>query len=458
MFEAFSLSSLCTPLAAQHWGDDVRFSSVSTDSRGIQPGQLFVALSGERFDGHDYLAEVAAKGAAAALVSRHIPGLPLPQLCVADTRLALGQLAALNRQRFQGRMAAVTGSSGKTTVKELIASILRADQGEAAVLATKGNLNNDLGVPLTLLELNAQHQSAIVELGASRLGEIAYTVSLVQPQVCLINNAGLAHVGEFGGPDKIVEAKGEILDGLTAQGTTVLNRDDPAFPIWHTRAGQRRVLSFSLDHPLADFRAKAITQRADGCPSFQLETPYGSAPVQLSLLGRHNVANALAAAAVAYALGISLEAIQRGLQSVQPVKGRAVTSQGLQGVRLIDDSYNANPASICAATDILSGLAGRRLLVLGDIGELGEWAEAGHRQVGTYARGKVDALYAVGHHMAHAVAAFGPQGQHFPDQAALIDALRVQCAPDTTFLIKGSRSAAMDKVVAALSPSTTETH
>jgi len=218
------------------------------------------------------------------------------------------------------------------------------------------------------------------------------------------------------------------------------------------------VLSFSLDHPSADFRAKAISQRADGCPSFQLETPYGSAPVQLSLLGRHNVANALAAAAVAYALGISLEAIQRGLQSVQPVKGRAVTSQGLQGVRLIDDSYNANPASICAATDILSGLAGRRILVLGDIGELGEWAEAGHRQVGAYARGKVDALYAVGHNMAHAVAAFGPQGQHFPDQAALIDALRVQCAPDTTFLIKGSRSAAMDKVVAALSPSTTETH
>lgn len=459
MFEALTLSQLLEPLQARLIGADVCFDSVSTDSRAIQPGQLFVALRGERFDGHDYLPDVATRGAVAALVSREIPDLTLPQICVADTRLALGQLAALNRQRFQGRMAAVTGSSGKTSAKELIAGILRADAGEGAVLATQGNLNNDLGVPLTLLNLNATHRSAIIELGASHLGEIAYTVSLVQPQVCLITNAGLAHVGEFGGPDKIVEAKGEILEGLDAQGTAVLNRDDVAFERWQTRAGTRPILSFSLQSSEADFYASQIGQDARGCPQFTLNGPFGSLAIQLNLLGRHNIANALAAAAVAHALGIGPQAIAQGLQSVQPVKGRTVASLGLNGVRLIDDSYNANPASICAATDVLSSFAGRRLLVLGDIGELGAWVEAGHRQVGEYARGRVDALYAVGPNMAHAVAAFGDHAHHFSDQASLIEALRPLCASDTTLLIKGSRSAAMDKVVAALSLSTTtETH
>lgn len=459
MLEAMRLSQLLEPLSARLVGDDTHFSAVSTDSRAILPGQLFVALIGPNFDGHAYLAEVAGKGAVAALVSREMPGCPIPQLVVNDTRLALGRLGALNREAFRGALAAVTGSSGKTTAKELIASILRVAEGSGeAVLATRGNLNNDLGVPLTLLELGPQHRSAIIELGASAVGEIAYTVSLTRPQVCLITNAGNAHVGEFGGPERIVEAKGEIIEGLTDNGTAVLNLDDKAFDIWKQRAGEHRVLSFSMANPAADFHVESLAQDARGCPSFVLTGPHGSAPVQLNLLGRHNVANALAAAAVTHAMGIESAAIVAGLQALQPVKGRAVAQFGLNGVRLVDDSYNANPASMCAAVDLLAGFSGRRVLVLGDMGELGEWAEAGHREVGEHARGKVEALFAVGPLMAHAVAAFGPQGRHFDSQAALIEALKAECRADTTLLIKGSRSAAMDRVVVALSEATMEKH
>ncbi|EXF46267.1 UDP-N-acetylmuramoylalanyl-D-glutamyl-2,6- diaminopimelate--D-alanyl-D-alanine ligase [Pseudomonas sp. BAY1663] len=253
MLEAMSLSRLQEPLDGRLVDADASFTAVCTDSRAIQPGQLFIALTGPRFDGHAYLADVAARGAVAALVEREIANAPLPQLVVADTRLALGRLGALNRAGFNGPVAAITGSSGKTSVKELLASILRAAHGQDAVLATRGNLNNDLGAPLTLLELGPQHRSAVIELGASRPGEITYTVSLVRPDVSLITNAGTAHVGEFGGPQKIVEAKGEILDGLGAAGIAVLNRDDKAYPIWAERVGGKRIVSFGLESPLADF-------------------------------------------------------------------------------------------------------------------------------------------------------------------------------------------------------------
>ncbi|WP_028240325.1 UDP-N-acetylmuramoyl-tripeptide--D-alanyl-D-alanine ligase [Stutzerimonas azotifigens] len=458
MLDALTLSAAAGPLGGRLAGADARFDSVSTDSRTLAAGALFVALTGPRFDGHDYLAEVAAKGAAAALVEREVPDVALPQLVVADTRVALGRLAAFNRAAFQGPVAAITGSSGKTSVKELLASILRAAFGEQAVHATRGNLNNDLGVPLTLLELAPAHRAAVIELGASRVGEIAYTAGLTRPQVSLINNAGTAHVGEFGGPEKIVEAKGEILEGLAEDGIAVLNRDDPAFDVWKTRAAGRRVLSFGLESPLADFYAGSIAYDLRGCPNFTLMGPAGQARVQLNLLGRHNVANALAAAAAAHALGVSLEHIAAGLQSLQPVKGRAVAELIGGGVRLIDDSYNANPASMCAAVDILTGFSGRRVLALGDMGELAQWAEQGHRQVGQYAADKVDALYAVGPLMVHAVAAFGEGARHFDDQAALIEALRAEQGQATTILVKGSRSAAMDKVVAALRTSAGEKH
>lgn len=458
MFDAMRLSELGAALSGQLIGADASFTSVSTDSRAITPGQLFIALTGPRFDGHAYLAEVASQGAVAALVERPVEGVSLPQLVVRDTRLALGQLGALNRAAFSGPVAAVTGSSGKTSVKELLASILRAAHGDDAVLATRGNLNNELGVPLTLLELGVQHRSAVIELGASRCGEIAYTVSLVQPHVSLITNAGTAHVGEFGGVDKIVEAKGEILDGLAADGVAVLNRDDKAYSTWEHRVAGRRVLSFAMNSPLADFYPGSIAYDTRGCPNFVLMGPSGRARVQLNLLGRHSVANALAAAAAAHALGVDHEHIVAGLEALQPVKGRGVAQILSSGTRLIDDTYNANPASICAAVDVLTGFAGRTVLVLGDMGELGEWAEQGHREVGEYAAGKVDALYAVGRLMAHAVTAFGVGGHHFPDQQSLIAALGGEQGNLTTLLVKGSRSAAMDNVVAALTASTMEKH
>ncbi|MDC7826841.1 UDP-N-acetylmuramoyl-tripeptide--D-alanyl-D-alanine ligase [Pseudomonas sp. BLCC-B13] len=448
MLKPLLLSEVAQALGARVVSADVAFTAVSTDSRRIEAGQLFIALVGPNFDGHNYLADVATKGAVAALVQREVPGAALPQLVVQDTRIALGQLGALNRAAFRKPLAAVTGSSGKTTVKEMLASILRAGLN-GPVLATRGNLNNDLGAPLTLLELAPEHVGAVIELGANHVGEIAYTVGLTRPDVAIITNAGLAHVGEFGGPEKIVLAKGEILEGLGEQGIAVLNRDDKAFATWQARNGARRVLSFALLDQAADVHAAELWRDARGCVGFALAGAAGQARIQLNLLGEHSVANALAAAAAAHALGVPLVGIKAGLESLQPVKGRAVAALATNGVRVIDDSYNANPLSMCAAVDILAAFSGRTVLVLGDMGELGEWAEQGHRDVGAHAAGKVDALYAVGPLMAHAVAAFGANGRHFADQASLIDALRAESG-DTTILIKGSRSAAMDKVVVAL--------
>jgi UDP-N-acetylmuramoyl-tripeptide--D-alanyl-D-alanine ligase len=456
MLKPLSFSELLLPLDARRVGEDVHFNGVSIDSRAIESGQLFVALTGPRFDGHDYLDQVAAKGAVGALVEREVPGSALPQLIVGDTRKALAQLGAMNRNAFVDKpVAAITGSSGKTTVKEMLASILRT---RGSVLATKGNLNNELGVPLTLLDLAPEFDAAVIELGASRVGEIAFTVSLTKPHVAVLNNAGTAHVGEFGGPEKIVEAKGEIIDGLDARGTAVLNLDDKAFGIWVARAGARKVLSFARTNPDADFHGSDLGIDARGCPTFTLNSPNGSAQVQLNLLGAHNVNNALAAAAAAHALNVSLPGIVAGLNNVQPVKGRTVAQLATNGIRVIDDTYNANPTSVAAATDILTSFPGRKVLVLGDIGELGDWAEQGHRDVGAYAAGKVDALYAVGPLMAHAVKAFGQDARHFANQVDLIEALGAEQDKNTTILIKGSRSAAMENVVAALCGSSLEKH
>ncbi|WP_339499850.1 UDP-N-acetylmuramoyl-tripeptide--D-alanyl-D-alanine ligase [Pseudomonas silesiensis] len=455
MLKALKLSELTDALNGRLLMADATFDGVSIDSRAIKPGQLFIALTGPRFDGHDYLNDVANLGAAGALVEREVADCALPQLLVKDARQALGQLGAMNRAAFTHPVAAITGSSGKTTVKEMLASILRT---RGSVLATRGNLNNDLGVPLTLLELASEHAAAVIELGASRLGEIAYTVAMTKPHVAVLNNAGTAHVGEFGGPEKIVEAKGEIIEGLEADGIAVLNLDDKAFAIWRARAAGRQVLTFALSNVSADFYASDLDRDARGCPAFILHSPEGEERVQLNLLGTHNVANALAAAAAAHALGVSLSGIVAGLGAVQPVKGRTVAQLASNGMRVIDDTYNANPTSMCAAVDILAGFSGRTVLVLGDIGELGEWAEQGHRDVGEYARGKVCALYAVGPLMAHAVNAFGEQAWHFSTQAELIKALEAEQDTNTTILIKGSRSAAMENIVAALCGTRLEKH
>ena len=338
MLKALKLSELTSALNGRLIASDASFDGVSIDSRAIKPGQLFIALAGPRFDGHDYLNDVAAKGAVGALVEREVADSALPQLLVKDTRQALGQLGAMNRAAFTQPVVAITGSSGKTTVKEMLASILRT---RGPVLATRGNLNNDLGAPLTLLELAPEHTAAVIELGASRLGEIAYTVGMTKPHVAVINNAGTAHVGEFGGPEKIVEAKGEIIEGLEADGIAVLNLDDKAFAIWKARAAGRQVLTFALSNVSANFYASDLDRDARGCPAFILHSPEGEERVQLNLLGTHNVANALASAAAAHALGVSLSGIVAGLGAVQPVKGRTVAQLASNGMRVIDDTYNA---------------------------------------------------------------------------------------------------------------------
>ena len=449
MFKGICLTAIAEQLGVQDQQlPAAQIQRIVTDSRAVQAGDLFVAIKGERFDAHQFLSAVAAQGAVAAIVTERQPELTLPQILVADARQALAEIALLNRQQFKGLAVAVTGSSGKTTVKELLASILRCQFGEAAVLATRGNLNNELGVPFTLFELAEQHQAAVIELGASHLGEIAYTVKLAEPQVVIINNAGSAHIGEFGGVENIVRAKGEIIDSCASVKQVVLNLDDPAFAVWQARADQRPVTSFSLRDPAADFYAAHIQLNQQGHTCFELCVNKQSYPIQLQLLGQHNVANALAAAAAASLLGVAMPAIVQGLAALAPVTGRMQTHK-VGSLTLIDDSYNANPASMCAAIDLLSEMPGKRVLVLGDMGELGEWVGEAHAQVGEYANHKVDALYVVGEQMAAAVAAHQGPAYHFADQAALIAALQPQLTERSTILIKGSRSAAMDQVVQA---------
>ncbi|WP_205341089.1 UDP-N-acetylmuramoyl-tripeptide--D-alanyl-D-alanine ligase [Denitrificimonas caeni] len=450
MFKPLQLSQLLEPLKATLQGADLEFHALSTDSRKVSRGQLFVALRGEFFDGHLYLADVAKRGAVAAVVEEFQPEVNITQLCVADTRIALGQIALINRQQFNGQTVAVTGSSGKTTVKEMLASICRCELGETAVLATRGNLNNELGVPFTLLELNQQHRAAVVELGASHAGEIAYTAALVQPMVAVISNAGMAHAGEFGGPEHIVLAKGEILDGLGAENTAVLNLDDPAFAQWRARNSVCQVLSFSTNNSAADVYASGIVSNAQGRMGFNLHGVAGECFIQLAVLGLHNVSNALAAVAAAHALDLPLPAIKQGLENMNAISGRSVVYECANHVQLIDDSYNANPASIRAAIDVLQNMPGQRVLVLGDMGELGEWAEQEHAQIGTYAKGKVDAVFATGPLMQHAIAQYCGISGHFLEQSSLIEALLTQVSGPATLLIKGSRSAAMEHVVNAL--------
>jgi len=447
MLEAMNLSDLLKPLDATLNGSDARFDSVSIDARQVQPGGLFVALPGSRVDGHDFVAQARAAGAAAALVERPLAD-PLPQLVVRDCELALGQLGALNRAAFKGPLVAITGSSGKTTVKEMLAAILREC---GAVLATRGNLNNELGVPLTLLELAPQHRYAVVEMGAAAVGDIAYSMRLARPSVSVLTNAGVAHIGRFGSEQAIAEAKGEILAGLDSDGQGVINLDSPWFENWYQTLGERKAWVFTLANPTAELRAEHIRADQRGCPGFALVTPVGTIAVQLNLLGRHNVANALAAAGAALALQVPLPAIASGLGALQPVAGRGRSLPGRNGALIIDDSYNANPASVRAAIDVLASLDGRRVLVLGDMGELGALEQQAHRDIGSYARAQgLDGLYVTGPLSALAAAEFGEGGKAFADRGALAAALETELDPATRVLVKGSRSAGMEEVVAAL--------
>lgn len=447
MLEAMRLSQLVKPLGASLVGQDASFDSVSIDARTVATGGLFVALSGDHADGHDFVSQARAKGAAAAMVA-YVVDDPLPQLLVHDCRYALGQLGALAREAFTAPVLAITGSSGKTSVKEMLAAILRE---RGPVLATLGNLNNELGVPLTLLALESGHQFAVIEMGAAVQGDISYSMNLAKPSVTVLTNAGMAHVGRFGSPEKIALAKGEILTGLPADGKAVINLDSPWFEQWYQSLGRRTSLAFSLTNPTAQLRAESVELDERGCPGFLLVTPNGSITVQLNLLGVHNIANALAAAGAALHVDTELEIIRRGLSKVMPVSGRACPLSGRNGALIIDDSYNANPGSVKAAIDLLASLEGRRILVLGDMGELGEWEEQSHREVGEYAREQgLDALFAVGSLSALATEAFGENGHLFGSREELVAALAAQLDGNTKVLVKGSRSAGMEGVVAAL--------
>lgn len=448
MLEALRLSNLLKPLAATLNGVDTHFDSVSIDARKVAKGGLFVALPGSRSNGHDFVAQARENGAAAAMVE-YLVDDELPQLLVHDCQLALGHLGALVRDQFSGTVIGITGSSGKTTVKEMLAAILREC---GPVLATQGNLNNELGVPLTLLQLTAEHRYAVIEMGAAQIGDINYTMGLVKPQISVLTNAGMAHVGRFGSPESIAKAKGEIVSALPDGGQAILNLDSPWFEQWYQLLGSRRTAcSFSMKNPTAQLRAEEVEINAAGCPSFNLVTPAGTVSASLQLRGAHNIANALAAAGAALAAGADLDAIARGLASLAPVDGRGNWLNGIGGALIIDDAYNANPASVKAAIDVLASLDGRRLLVLGDMGELGEWAEQSHRDVGVHAREQgLDGMYATGRLSALAVEAFGAKGRLFDSREALIDAIKQDLDANTRVLVKGSRSAGMDVVVAGL--------
>lgn len=442
-----SLGELAIKLGATLVGNSVAFDKVSIDTRTLNKGELFIAISGDNFDGHDYLLNAQEKGAIAVLVELASPELTIPQLVVDNTRLALGQLGLLNRQMFQGKVLGVTGSSGKTTTKEFIASILSYN---GKVHATQGNLNNELGVPLTLLQLSAEHEFAVIEMGASARGEINYCVNLVKPDVSVLTNASNAHIGRFGGLENIIQAKGEIIDGLEADGIAVLNLDDPSFSLWKERAGSRTVLSFSQENTNASFYSSAFERNRNGCQSFILHSPIGETQIKLNLLGRHNVGNALAAATACFAIGVSLENITIGLNELLAVKGRTNTFLALGGARVIDDSYNASPASVKAAIDVLAEFAGSKILVLGDMGELGEWREQVHTEIGKYAKEKIDFLYAVGPLTKFSVEAFGERAYHFETKEEIAKALIAHDDVNNVILLKGSRSMGMETLIDSL--------
>ena len=449
MTQAFSplrLREAACLLNGEASGADVVFTTVSTDSRQLSVGALFVALTGPNFDGHDFIAAARERGAVAALVSRPVAD-PLPQLRVADTRLALGQLAAAWRSRFTGILVALTGSNGKTTLKEMIAAILRV---RGPTLATEGNLNNDIGVPLTLLRLNGEHAHAVIEMGANHPGEIAYLTELEQPDVAIINNAGPCHLEGFGDVAGVARAKGEIFQGLGPDGVAVINRDDEYADYWVGLNPGRRIMDFGLDRP-AMVRGEILDAASN---RFRLSTTMEEITVRLPLTGRHNVRNALAAAAAALAVGATLEDIRRGLESLREVGGRLQHLLGRHGGAVIHDAYNANPASLAAALAAVGAGPGRKWLVLGDMRELGPAADAWHARSGSEARvAGFERLYALGEHSRAAVAAFGTGAAHFEDVDALVADLNRDLHQDgepAVVLVKGSRGMRMERVVTAL--------
>jgi len=429
-------------------GGDPVFTGVSTDTRTLRVGDLFVALRGERFDGHGFLEQAKAAGAVAAMVdTRHQGTFPLPVAVVDDTRLGLGRLAAGWRGRFAPVLIAVTGSNGKTTVKEMLAAILRAHAGAEAVLATSGNLNNDIGLPLTLLQLREQHRCCAIELGMNHKGEIAYLARLARPNVALVNNAQREHLEFMNSVEEVAAENASVYGALTADGVAVVNADDPQAGVFRKAAGARRVVDFGLQqgavsggYTLKDLSSELIVR-----------TPGGEAPATLAIQGLHNVRNALAAAACAYAVGVKEKIIGEGLSAFRPYTGRLQVKQAKSGATVIDDTYNANPDSVRAAIDVLASCTPPTALVLGDMGEVGTKGDEFHREVGSYASAKkIDRLYALGEATRHTVQAFGSGARHFDSVDELVSAVEGR-----SILVKGSRFMRMERVIAALTGNAT---
>ncbi|MDE1990325.1 MAG: UDP-N-acetylmuramoyl-tripeptide--D-alanyl-D-alanine ligase [Betaproteobacteria bacterium] len=443
--------------AAGPVGTDV-FLRVATDSRALQAGDLFVALRGERFDGHAFVAQVLEAGAVGAIVSEPVPGLESsPKLIrVSDTAAALSALAAAWRLRINPRVVAVTGSNGKTSVKEMLASILlcaaerAGDDPQATVLATAGNLNNTLGLPMTLLRLRPGHRWAVVEMGMNHPGEIAAMTRVAKPDVALVNNVQRAHLGLLGSIEAVARAKGEIYEGLGAEGVALIPAADPMAPVLRASATGHRCIEFALDPANESFSGiQGRTLAATG--GLEILLPSGTIQVRLGVPGRHSMANAVAAAAAAQALGIDALAIQAGLERFQGVPGRLQPRFSARGALVLDDTYNANPDSVAAAVAVLVARPGRRILVLGDLGELGEGAAALHAEVGVRSReAGVDDCFTLGDLARETSRAFGLQGRHFDSVEALVATLKPQLNADATVLVKGSRFMQMERVVEGL--------
>jgi len=471
------LSEIEACVRGQLIGEDVAISSVSIDTRAIKPGQLYVAIKGHNFDGNEFVDEAQQAGAVAAIVhpgiiptdmdggnaasSKELMRPTIPHIVVDDTRLALAELAGAWRRKTSVAVVGITGSNGKTTVKEMVAAILSVN---ANTLFTQGNLNNDIGVPLTLLRLNEQHRYAVIEMGANHPGEIEYTSQYAQADVAIITNVGAAHIEGFGSVDGVAKAKGEIIQTLKQDGVAVLNRDDAYFDYWKSVAGTRKVVSFGMDErveahahrlsPVGGVTVRSVKTEIINhafATTFDLVTAKGELTIKLKLAGRHNVVNALAAAAACLALGTDLQQIKQGLESVNPVTGRLQPLVGRLGNIVIDDTYNANSASLKAALDVLANCEGKSWLVLGAFGELGPESAKIHEQMGELIKSSgVVRLLAVGADTRNTVKIFGEGATFFDSQNDLIEVLKQELKGDEAILIKGSRAQRMENVAAAL--------
>jgi len=444
-----TLQEIAEAVQGQLIGADATVSGVCIDTRILLSGDLYIAVKGEQFDGHDFIAQAEEKGALALLVAKQVASAKA-QIIVQDTRLALAELAGAVRDKAQVKVCGVTGSNGKTTVKEMIAAILAV---KYQVLFTQGNFNNDIGVPLTLLRLQAEDEFAVIEMGANHAGEIAYTSTYARPDVAVITNVGAAHIEGFGSVAGVAQAKAEIIESLTELGVTVLNADDAFFTKWLTIAGQRKVLSFGLNAN-ADVTAENIVTGFAGeqfCTQFDLLSENKRVPMRLSLAGEHNVKNALAASAACLALGVDIKQIQAGLEQVKSVKGRLQLSVTELGYRVINDTYNANPDSLAAALAVLKSCEGELWLALGAFGELGVDSGQLHSEMGEQIKqAGVTRLFATGALAKSTVIAFGAGAEFFTQQEGLIAAVQQAISPKVVLLVKGSRAQRMENVVNAL--------